>query len=70
MVTWAVTLALKVVGRSLLTVRVQVARSPLMVGVPQVVLLLSGAGVTEVVMSPKVTGSAPAGMAVTTMSKT
>src|SRR5260221_11903048 len=50
-------------------VSVQVAWLPLTVGAPQVEDVDVGAGVTEVVMAWRLTGVAPAGMALTVMVK-
>src|SRR2546425_8329563 len=69
MVTWAEALAVKLPAEPLLMVSVQVAVLLTMVGAPQVVLWLSGAGLTDGVMLVKTTGLAPSGRALTVMVK-
>src|SRR5258708_11075866 len=68
----AVALAVYVATTSLLIVSVQVAVLPplLMTGLPQVVLIEVGAGVTLGVTESKTTGLAPAGIAFTVTVKT
>jgi len=64
-VTWALTFAVNTPAELLLIVSVQVAVFPLTTGVPQSVPCVPGAGLTVVVIAPKLTGVAPDGIAVT-----
>ena len=69
-VTCAVTSAVNTPAELELMVTVQVAVSPLTDGEPQVVLMEAGAGLTLGVIEVKLTGDAPAGIAVTVTVKT
>jgi len=68
-VTWALAFAVNTPAELLLMVSVHVAVFPLTVGLLHVELCEPGCGLTLVVIAPKLTGVAPAGIAVTVIVK-